>query len=264
MTRKTLSSNTRFRKRSLVLVERETCETAGGMSVNLTAGDPGERTDSFPYADWGPWAALLGVLLALGSGIVIGIPAAILGYDDGELTTLGNVGVQLATALGFLLAPLAIATRFGTVKVREAISRLGLRRFKWSALGWMAATIGAYLLFAALYVALVVEPKQEDIAEGFGALPIQILLIAIVAPISEEVCFRGMLFGGLRERLPMLPAALAAGVVFGALHALTGITAVPPLIVFGFLLCLLYERTGSIVPCIILHMLNNSVALLGQ
>ena len=38
----------------------------------------------------------------------------------------------------------------------------------------------------------------------------------------------------------------------------------PPLMVFGFLLALLYERTGSIVPGILLHMLNNSVALLAQ
>ena len=52
--------------------------------------------------------------------------------------------------------------------------------------------------------------------------------------------------------------------VFGGLHALTGISAVPPLIVFGFVLALLYEKTGSIVPGILLHMLNNSVALLGQ
>ena len=86
----------------------------------------------------------------------------------------------------------------------------------------------------------------------------------IAAPISEEICFRGMLFGGLRERLPRLAAALLAGLVFGGLHALTGVTAVPPLIVFGFVLALLYERTGSIVPCILLHMLNNSVALLAQ
>ena len=86
----------------------------------------------------------------------------------------------------------------------------------------------------------------------------------IAAPISEEVCFRGMLFGGLREKLPRLAAALLSGLIFGGLHALTGVTAVPPLIVFGFLLALLYEKTGSIVPGIILHMLNNSVALLGQ
>ena len=73
-----------------------------------------------------------------------------------------------------------------------------------------------------------------------------------------------MLFGGLRERCRRSPAALLAGVVFGALHALTGISAVPPLIAFGFVFCLLYEKTGSIVPGIILHMLNNSVALLAQ
>ena len=62
-----------------------------------------------------------------------------------------------------------------------------------------------------------------------------------------------MLFGGLRERLPRCAAALIAGAVFGALHAFTGITAVPPLIAFGFILCLLYEKTGSIVPGMLLH-----------
>ena len=38
----------------------------------------------------------------------------------------------------------------------------------------------------------------------------------------------------------------------------------PPLIIFGFVLALLYEKTGSILPGVILHALNNSVALLGQ
>jgi membrane protease YdiL (CAAX protease family) len=73
-----------------------------------------------------------------------------------------------------------------------------------------------------------------------------------------------MLYGGLREKLPRLVAALITGFIFGGLHAFSGVTAVPPLMVFGFLLSLLYEKTGSIVPGIMLHMLNNSVALLGQ
>ncbi len=111
---------------------------------------------------------------------------------------------------------------------------------------------------------VITEPKQKDIAESFGPTVLQILLIVIAAPIAEETCFRGMLFGGLREKLPRLAAALICGLIFGALHALTGITAVPPLIVFGFLLALLYERTGSIIPGILLHMLNNTIALLGQ
>ncbi len=257
---------TRRSTRSRVLVERETWETAGDMDAKL-AGDrvePQPRA-AFPYSNWGPVAAVVGVLLALGTGIVLGAPAAILGHkSNGDLTTLGNVGVQLATALGFLLVPMAIAAQRGAESIGEILRRLGVRAFRPGALKWMAAAVGVYLLFAALYSTLILEPKQEDIAKGFGAVPVQVLLIVILAPVSEEVCFRGMLFSGLRERLPRFAAALLSGLIFGGLHAFTGITAVPPLIVFGLVLALLYERTGSIVPGILLHVLNNCFALLGQ
>jgi hypothetical protein len=235
------------------------------MEANLTAEPVVEAPRSrFPYANWGPGTALVGVLVALATGIVLGIPAVIAGHkDNGDLTTLGNVGVQFATALGFLLVPMALAARRGAGGI-EILRRLGLRPFRLSAFKWMAAAIGVYLLFATFYSLLIVEPKQKDIAEGFGAVPVQVLLIVIAAPISEETCFRGMLFGGLRERLPRLAAALISGLIFGALHVTSGASAVPPLIFFGFVLALLYEKTGSIVPGILLHMLNNSVALLGQ
>lgn len=209
--------------------------------------------------------AVGGIFLALGAGLVLGSPAALFGQEsDGDLTTFGHVVAQLAMGLALLLVPMGVAVRYGATTPREILGRLGVHRFGPSALKWMAAAVGAYLLFAMLYSLLVVPPEQEDIAEGFGALPVQILLIVIVAPISEEVCFRGMLFGGLRERLPRALAALIAGLVFGALHALTGLSTVPPLIAFGVILCLLYEKTGSIVPGIILHALNNSVALAAQ
>ena len=173
--------------------------------------------------------------------------------------------VQVATALGFLLVPIAIASWRGAPTVLESLRRLGVRVFApGNALKWAGAAILVYFVFAAAYTAIVGEPKQEDIAEGFGTVPVQILLIVIAAPISEEVCFRGMLFGGLREKLPWWAAALISGAIFGILHALTGISAVPPLIVFGFVLAVLYEKTGSILPCILLHMLNNSIALAAQ
>jgi hypothetical protein len=211
--------------------------------------------------------AIGGLLLALGAGLLLSIPAVILeSPSEGEsLSTGANVAVQLATALGFLLVPIAIASRGREAPIRQALRRLGVRGFRLGgALKWMAASIGAYLVFAALYAGIFGVPEQEDIAEGFGALPVQILLIVIAAPISEEILFRGMVFGGLRNHMPRLAAALLGGLIFGGLHALTGISAVPPLIAFGFVLCLLYEKTGSIVPGIVLHMLNNSVALIGQ
>jgi membrane protease YdiL (CAAX protease family) len=219
----------------------------------------------FPYANWGPFAAVLGVLLALGTGIVLSVPVAIVDKPPSgkDLSDAANALVQLATALGFLLVPFAIAAGRGAT-VRRAAAQLGLRGFRPGAIKWMFAAIGAYLLFAIAYTAIFGAPEQKDIADEFGTVPMQILLIAIAAPISEEVCFRGMLFGGLRERWPRIAAALISGLIFGGLHALTGLSAVPPLIAFGFILALLYEKTGSIVPGILLHMLNNSVALIGQ
>jgi uncharacterized protein len=227
---------------------------------------PAVPKPAFPYSNWGPSAAILGVILAIGAGILMGVPAILVDRpEEGEdLGATALAIVQLATALGFAMVPMAIATRRGA-DFREALRRLGVRAFRVaSAVKWMFAAVGAYLLFAIVYTAIFGAPEQEDIAESFGSVPVQILLIVVAAPISEEICFRGMLYGGLRERWPKVAAALLAGLVFGALHALTGLSAVPPLVAFGFVLCLLYEKTGSIVPGIVLHMLNNSVALLAQ
>jgi membrane protease YdiL (CAAX protease family) len=237
------------------------------METNLAAQPvAAERPRRFPYSNWGPWGGILGVVLALGTGIVLAIPGVILGHKpNGDLTTFGNLWSQGATELGFLMVPMAIAATRGAAGMREILRRLGARPFRpLLALKWMGAAVGVYLIFIIAYGSLIVEPHQEDIAEALGPVAAQVLLIVIAAPISEEVCFRGMLYGGLRERLPRIPAAIVGGLIFGGLHAVTGITAVPPLIVFGTLLCLLYERTGSIIPGILLHMLNNSVALLGQ
>lgn len=212
---------------------------------------------------------MLGVPLAIGTGLVLGamlaIPALVVeDPSGGETTNTANALAQLGAAIAFLMVPMLIVTRRGAASIGQVLRRLGVRRFRLSAVLWMVVAIIVYLVFAALYVALAGEPEQEDIAEGFGAVPVQILLVVIAAPLSEELCFRGFLFGGLRERMPRISAALLSAAIFGALHALTGLSAVPPLIAFGLVLALLFEKTGSIVPGIILHMLNNSVALLGQ
>jgi membrane protease YdiL (CAAX protease family) len=155
----------------------------------------------------------------------------------------------------------------GTAGVSTDLSLLGLRRFRSSAFGWLALGLVSYYAAAAAYSVLITQPDQEDIARDLGldagvlaAIPV-VALIVIVAPIAEEIFFRGMLFGGLRRRLATIPSAAISAIVFGALHATTGIGAVPPLAIFGFMLALLYERTGSLVPGMIAHALNNALAL---
>jgi membrane protease YdiL (CAAX protease family) len=182
----------------------------GKLTADPVAGPPQPPPGGFPWASWRAATAIVGLLLSLAAGIALAFPFAILGRkpNGNDLTTLGNVGVQLATALGFLLVPMAIAAQSGAGSLGEILGRLGVRPFRLpAALKWMGAAFGAYLLFTILYTALVTTPDQKNIAEDFGSWPLQVLLIVIAAPISEEVCFRGMLFGGLRRDVSRIPAA---------------------------------------------------------
>lgn len=227
------------------------------MEANL----PARR--GFPYSNWGAGAAVLGLFVALCVPLFLAAPIAVItGSTAAHPNTTASVTLQFLSEFAFFGAALVVASLQGGSR-RDAFNRLGVRRAPPSALKWMGAAVGVYILITIAYVGLIGEPHEKNIAEDLGPAPVQILLIAVVAPISEETCFRGMLFGGLRRRLPRLGAALISGAIFGILHAFNGIEVVPVLTCFGVILALLYERTGSIVPGILLHMLNNSIALLG-
>jgi uncharacterized protein len=231
-----------------------------------SAASPDQQSSPFADVTWTPWIALGGVVAALFAAVILAIPVLAIDPNVGteEGSAAGNIITQLIQVVTLIGVPLAIASQRGDQHVLlDPLRRLGIRRFAPSAFGWMALAVAAYLVIATISYELL-NPSQEDIAQDFGPLPFQILLIVIAAPISEEICFRGFLFGGLRTRMPGILAALASGLFFGALHAPTGLETVPQLVVFGAILALLYERTGSIVPGLLLHALNNSVALLAS
>jgi membrane protease YdiL (CAAX protease family)/uncharacterized RDD family membrane protein YckC len=221
----------------------------------------------FPYATWDVRRTVLGLLIGLLVGGLFA-PLLVLPFDPDLESTGALLAAQTLLSVTLVCVAIGVASGAGgDTATRESLSMLGLRRVRPSAFGWMALALFSYYVVAIAYGALIVEPDQEDIARDLGlnegvlaAIPV-VLLIAVAAPIAEEVFFRGMLFGGLRRRLSTIPAAAISAAVFGALHASTGITAVPPLIVFGFVLALLYERTGSLVPGIAAHALNNALAL---
>jgi membrane protease YdiL (CAAX protease family) len=78
---------------------------------------------------------------------------------------------------------------------------------------------------------------------------------------AEEFFFRGFYFTALRNWKGLWPAAILTGITFGAIHVGSSpVGYLVPLAVLGFLLCLLYVRTGSLYPCIALHCTNNSIA----
>ena len=81
---------------------------------------------------------------------------------------------------------------------------------------------------------------------------------AVLAPISEELYFRGAVFRGYLRTSPPWVAYLATGVLFALLHL--NWRAFLPLFVLSLMLCWTYRRTGSIVPSMVGHMVNNTTA----
>ena len=236
---------------------------------------PGAKPAAAPAGPRGALPAIGWSLADTGWGLLAGLflaflvaPALVLPFDpefEEDTTLLVAQGLLGVSLLGVAVGA---ASRWRFTPLRETLASLGLRRFAPSALGWMLLALFVYYLAAALFASFVLQPEQEDIGGELGVGDENLLiaiaavvLIAGLAPIAEELFFRGFLFSGLRGRLSLWPAAVIAGLLFGGIHAVTGITTVIPLTALGIALCWLYEKTGSLWPCVIAHAFNNGLAL---
>jgi membrane protease YdiL (CAAX protease family) len=231
------------------------------------APDGGEhRGDGFPWVTWGPRRTMWGLLAGLALAALFA-PLLVLPFDPDLDSTAGILVAQGLLAITLTGTALYFAREPGPVGVREALARLGWRRFKPSHIAIGFGVLVAYYISVAIYASFVVEPSQDDIGGDLGldegplAATMAVLLIVIAAPLAEESFFRGFVFAGLRSRLSLWPAAIVSGIVFGAIHAPSGPTTVVPLALLGVALAFLYDHTGSLWPPIILHAFNNALAL---
>jgi len=217
-----------------------------------------------------PWTPRTTVRWLLG-GLLLAIivPPLLVAPFDPDLKGDGALLAAQAMFDGLLLlVALGVASDWKFKPLGRPLRLLGLRPFRLSAIWIMLATLVAYYIAAGLFASLVLKPDQEDIGGELGVgnpsvviAVAAVLMIVLLAPIAEELFFRGFLFAGLRTRWSLWPAAITSGLIFGSVHAPTGITTVVPLAVLGFALCWLYDRTGSLWPCVIAHMINNGLAL---
>jgi membrane protease YdiL (CAAX protease family) len=81
-----------------------------------------------------------------------------------------------------------------------------------------------------------------------------------IVPIAEEIFFRGLLYSWLRQTLSIWPAILISSALFGVLHGEISIAAATFLM--GIILAWIYEKSTSLWPAIIIHIINNSIKLL--
>ena len=98
---------------------------------------------------------------------------------------------------------------------------------------------------------------------GLTSLPVSLLfliIVGLIAPLLEEIIFRGFLFGTLRNSFGPRRSMIYSSLLFAALHQ--SLTAFLPIFFLAMVLAYLYEKSGSLWPSIILHMANNTVATL--
>jgi len=199
--------------------------------------------------------AVVAVVIA---SALLAIPFAVAGADlDGGAFVITGTIVQdlvVITVAWFLAADLG----------RPDARTFGLRPFRASALGWTFLALVAYLVLTSIYTVLV-DPPSEQLPSGLEdadtdlalALATGLLLIGI-APLAEEVFFRGFLYQAFRNSFGVLPGAVLSGLIFGAIHL--EFFKLVQLAVLGVILALLFEKTRSLWPPIILHAVNNSLA----
>lgn len=144
------------------------------------------------------------------------------------------------------------------------LTRDYLRSKPWFSLLWVALfALGAMIPLAFLYEQLGIEMDgdSERLLEGLMKEPWGYVAVGILAPLAEEIVFRGAI---LRTLLGMVSkrnhwvAIMISAAIFGVVHG--NVAQFVNALLMGLLLGWMYYRTKSLVPGILLHWVNNTVA----
>jgi len=227
-------------------------------------------------AGWSALDALEVAAVLLAAMVFMGILS---GWATAQLASYG--GPQWLTALVVLVSYLAfcsVAVLVMAVRSRSPLGtllrRLGLAipptwvqvRLAFSGYSVMVCLVIAFAVLAhSAGVDYTVPPAQSavemlDQLRSIPAVVIYFLLICAVAPVLEELIFRGFIYGGLRQRFPPPLAVLLSALVFGATHVRLAAGGMVAISCVGVLLALLYERNRSLWPSIIAHSAHNALA----
>ena len=190
--------------------------------------------------------------------------------------------IFLANAQGELLPSIRLQIFFNVILVMGAGSFLIIRRYGLDARKvlalrkpnpwvWPAVILGApSMLLASVGVARISNqlfPVPERMIEAFArqimpgemALFEMLLLLALVPGIFEEICFRGALLHGLRKRFHPVVLCLVTGLIFGLFHF--SLFRILPTAFLGVVLAAVTLLSGSILPAMLWHALNNATAM---
>jgi uncharacterized protein len=214
---------------------------------------------------WGLWATLGFAVLAflLGEAMGFSIASMMKNFDLARADSNGTVlAVDKLVGTPVEIITLVLAIRLSG---SDPLEYLGLDIPRWRdvaiAVAGLAVVIAAadavtYALGKEMVPAFQLELQRTAQAEG--TLPWLWLAIIVVAPIGEELLFRGFMFRGfVHEPRDALPAILVIALIWSMLHVQYDWFAAAQLFLIGMLLGVVRWRSGSTTLVILLHMLLN-------
>lgn len=222
---------------------------------------------------WSWWDAIivLGMLLAL-------IPAAglfkpYIARAVSALRVLDASPQALALFVSSVIQSSVMITAVGFLAWRKGagLRDLGLagNNFRSNLLSGLGGgfILAVLVWIAGIVVSVIIGPPPpqeiEKLLTGMKTgkdLLLPFISVSILAPLSEEFYFRGMVYPVIRARFGPVPGMILSGLFFGALHL--DLYRMLPIGVMGYALAYFYERTGSLVTPIVAHSAWNTLMLL--
>lgn len=190
-------------------------------------------------------------------------------FDDSESRTALSTVVSAAFFVFLLWMIYLVVVRRYHCNWRM----LGIRPVSWQ---WLVAVPFVFSLLTLSYVLMLngaidiwgpsahwhgnlskstVDATQVPVLEA-----LVIISNVVLAPISEELLFRGVLYQALRKTMPVGTAIMTSAVMFAFMHL--NLVLFIPFVLMGVVLGLVFEWSGSLVPTILLHAFNNGMILL--
>lgn len=203
---------------------------------------------------------ILGTVVALGAG-----QTALALFNGGPLSVAGTLLLITSTQIGLLSVTAGLVSAPRALAGVRLLGRLGLWR---SLLLGLAMSIPAWLVAQLLATVAAVVLQALGFSPDLGVAdtviargdPTVILLaFLLVAPVAEEIFFRGVVFNAWeREHGPWV-AVVGSAALFAVIH--TSLFALVPIFALGIALALVYRRTRSLVATMAMHAGFNAISV---
>jgi membrane protease YdiL (CAAX protease family) len=219
------------------------------------------------------WTAIVAMLVFSGPNL---ITVALGGLDTGETVELSGGVLIFSLLFTLILQVIIFGIALLPLLVTKRLDRRlwGPQRTSWSVV-WIGLAVGvvtaivAYTLngIAAFLVGAedpVEQQLLQDALTGGATLAIVALLAVVVAPLVEEVLFRGVLFRSLMDRTGVWVAAVLSSALFAIVHVEVVVSqpvALVGLFTVGLVLAIAYRIVGNLWIPIIGHAVFNGISL---